>query len=68
MKPGDKVLVRDAFGQVLKRVVVAVERPNVFICTPEEWKAAKAENREPTSIGFKDSQVIYGWTRRLVTA
>ena len=59
MTPGEKVSVVDAFGKVLRRVVVAVERPNVYICTPEEWEAAKAEKREPTSIGFKVGQVMY---------
>jgi anaerobic selenocysteine-containing dehydrogenase len=63
MNPGDKVSVVDAFGKVLKRVVVAVERPNVFICTPEEWQAAKTEKREPTCIGFKNWQVTHGGNR-----
>lgn len=60
MKPGDKVRAKDAFGRILERIVVAIERTNVFICTPEEYEAAQREHREPTCIGFKAWDVAVG--------
>jgi hypothetical protein len=60
MKPGDRVQAKDASGKILNRVVVAVERPNVFICREEEYAAAQREKREPTCIGFKAWDVTEG--------
>jgi hypothetical protein len=60
MNRGDKVAVKDAFGKVLQRVVVAVERPNVFVCRNEEYASAEKEKREPMCIGFKVWDVTQG--------
>jgi hypothetical protein len=60
MKPGDKVQVTDALGRILKRIVVAIERPNVFICKEEEYNSAQKEGRSPTCIGFKAWDVVEG--------
>ena len=51
---GSEVVVRTAFGnEVQKRVVSGVQMGNdflvVWVCSPEEWKLAQAEGRDPSA-------------------
>lgn len=58
MKSGDRVAVRDFFGNILKRVVVEADDRYVFVCSPSEWESALQEQREPTSVGFLHRFVV----------
>jgi hypothetical protein len=49
---GQRVDVRDAFGQTLRRIATGPVDPGhdfavVWACREEEWDAAHAEGREP---------------------
>lgn len=58
MKSGDRVTVRDFYGETLERVVVEMDDRYVFVCSPSEWDLALRECREPTSVGFQHRFVI----------
>jgi hypothetical protein len=58
MTYGQLVKVMEAFeNKTLKRVVSADDR-NVYVCRDEEFQLAKAEKREPISIGFPRQFVL----------
>jgi hypothetical protein len=57
VRPGEKVHVRTASGELLERVAVTsivrgADFPVIWVCRGEEWKAAKKENREPEGIAW----------------
>jgi hypothetical protein len=52
VKPGVKVLARDALGDLLeRRAITGVETENgnqvVWLCKEQEWLAAESEDRQP---------------------
>lgn len=59
MKAGDSVIVLDVNDNKLVREVVAVEDGYVYVARPEEVLTARQEGREPSCIGFRQSDVIY---------
>jgi hypothetical protein len=58
MQIGQIVKVLDAFENEQDRRVVSFDPRNVYVCRDEEWKAARAENRPPISIGFPRNFVL----------
>jgi hypothetical protein len=60
---GDTIIVRDAFENRIARRVVGAEGDTVFVCTEEEYTAAKREGREPVCIGFNIKYVVGETTR-----
>lgn len=62
IKPGVKVLARDALGALLeRRAVTSVELANnhevVWVCKEEEWLAAEANSREPEAVPWPAEDV-----------
>jgi hypothetical protein len=56
---GDLVRVKAYPNQILeRRVVGTVDDKKVLLCNEDEFNAALADNREPTSIGFPVTDVI----------
>lgn len=60
--PGQRVVVRDAFGHILDRVAVTgVVRghdfPIVWVSHGDEWAAAEAEGRDPDAVPFPADDV-----------
>ncbi len=43
---------------VADRIVVSIGGGVFFVCKPEEFEAAKRENREPVCIGFKPEYIV----------
>jgi hypothetical protein len=58
MKAGACVEVQEAFENKSLKRVVAADQANVYVCTEEEYQAAKQERREPISIGFPRQFVL----------
>jgi hypothetical protein len=58
MRQGDRITVRDYFGNDLNRIVVDWDEDYVFVCDPSEWEAANRESRLPVSIGFHKKYVV----------
>ncbi|MCH7654360.1 MAG: hypothetical protein IIC95_00020 [Chloroflexi bacterium] len=58
MQTGDQVALRAYGGETLVRRVVAVGERTVLVCSEEEYLQAKAEMREPVSVGFPMTEVI----------
>ncbi len=58
MKVGDRVCVTDVNDTKLLRVVVAIEDGYAYVSKDEEIRKAKAEEREPTCIGFPLSSIV----------
>lgn len=58
MKIGDQVYVTDANDNTLLRVVVAIENGYAYVSKDEEIRRARAEEREPTCIGFPLSSIV----------
>ena len=59
---GTPVVVRDAFGEELRRVALSAPKrgedfPVVWVCRPEEWEAAQAEGREPEGVPWPREDV-----------
>ena len=52
MKQGQRVTVKDAWGNKLTRAVVSLSERKINVCKPEELKNALLERRSPVSIGF----------------
>lgn len=55
LRPGDRITVRDAFGNTLSRRAVTSVVPGhefdvVWACREEEWVAAQADGREPAAM------------------
>ena len=44
--------------QIIKRALISVENDVFFVCKPEEFEAAKRENRDPVCIGFRREYVL----------
>jgi hypothetical protein len=57
MKAVQMVRLTSARG-VIERVVVGDHGDIITVCTTEEWKQAKKENRAPFVAGFKKSDII----------
>lgn len=51
--PGESVEVSAAFGDRLRRRVVTVANERVYVCTEEEYQAAKRGRRAPAAVGFR---------------
>jgi len=60
LRPGEWVSAEAYGGAFLARRVVAVEAGTIYICTDEEFRAARAEGREPVSVGFRPHHVRRG--------
>ncbi len=58
MKIGDQVYVTDVNDNTLLRVVVAIENGYAYVSKDEEIRRARAEEREPTCIGFPLSSIV----------
>lgn len=52
------VRLRAYGGEIIERVLLAVERGTVVVCRKEEYEAAERERREPVVIGFPLSDVV----------
>lgn len=52
------VIVIDAKGRELTRVLVQTTDSTVFICTESEWFESQKEDREPICVGFPKSSVV----------
>lgn len=52
LKIGDLVTVVDYKGQKLTRKAVEISLDTVYVCTEQEFQAAKAEGKEPICVGF----------------
>jgi len=57
MKPGQSVIVSDAWGVKLSKKVVEISELKVWVCSPEEFEKAMREHREPACIGFPKEDV-----------
>jgi len=55
--PGAWVRVDAAFGERLSRRVVSVANGRVYVCTDEEYRAAKRDRRGPVAVGFRIEKV-----------
>ena len=60
--PGERVLALNARGErgervALTGVVQGRDFPVVWICRPEEWEAARAEEREPEGVPWPAEDV-----------
>ncbi len=67
IKRGTQVIVRDALGEELRRIALSPpmrgeDFPVVWVCRPEEWEAAQAEEREPEGVPWprEDVRVVDG--------
>jgi hypothetical protein len=58
MQIGQIVKVLDAFENEQYRRVVSFDLRNVYVCRDDEWESARAENRQPISIGFPRNFVL----------
>ena len=59
---GQRIEVRDAFGNWLPRIALGPVDPGdefavVWACREEEWDAARAESREPESVPWPITDV-----------
>jgi hypothetical protein len=58
---GDRVTARSWAGEFERRAITGVVKgrdfPVVWICTSEEWEAAKAEHREPVGLPWPAEDV-----------
>jgi hypothetical protein len=52
------VIVTDAKGRELNRVLVKATDNTVLICTESEWLESRKEDREPVCVGFPKSSVV----------
>jgi len=53
LHPGTRVVVQAAGNRKLRRIVVEDRAEVILISTEEEYASARAEGREPVSIGFR---------------
>jgi hypothetical protein len=58
MEIGQKIRVMEAFENISIKRIVSADHRNLYVCTEEEFELAKAENREPISIGFGRQYVL----------
>ena len=58
MTTGELLTLRADRGEVINRVLVSVENGVCFVCKPEEFEAAKREQREPICIGFRPEYIV----------
>lgn len=58
MKVGQMIKLRAYGGEELLSYVIRFDKDIVVVCRPEEYKAAKAEGREPVGVGFPLKDVI----------
>ena len=58
MKTGQLIEVIDWEGRKLERRIVAICGNLIFVCTDQEFKAARAENREPLAVGWPIDAVV----------
>ena len=62
IEPGSRVLARSAFDELLERRAVTGVQPGhdfpvVWVCSEEEWQAARAEDREPQGLPWPAEDV-----------
>lgn len=58
LQPGQCVTV-NAFGGKRPSVIVVEDRGDVvLVCKPQEFEAARAENRAPAAVGFHREDVV----------
>jgi hypothetical protein len=72
VNPGDLVSVKTVFGDELERVavtgvVMGGDFPVVWVCPPEEWKAAQAHGRQPHALPWPADDVRVEADRALGT-
>jgi hypothetical protein len=63
--PGSEVQVRNALDETLRLIAVTdvvrgIDFPVVWVCEPDEWAAAQAEEREPQAIPWPAEDVSLG--------
>lgn len=58
MKVGEAVKVRTYGDKELIRYVIHIDKDIVVVCSPDEYKLAKSEGREPIGVGFRLKDVI----------
>jgi hypothetical protein len=58
MQKGQLVTVHDAWGNKLKRTIVAISNGKVYVCTREEFTSAMRESRDPKAVGFPVEDIV----------
>ena len=58
MRVGQMVKLRAYGGKELVRYVISINNDIVVVCSPEEYKLAQSEGREPKGVGFHLNDVI----------
>lgn len=58
METGQLVKVRAYGGHELPRIIIKVEKDVVVVCSPEEYRLAKMQGREPLGVGFHLEDVL----------
>ena len=58
MRCGQQVRVQEAFEIKDVKRIVSVDDRTVYVCREEEFRQAKAERREPVSVGFSRQFVL----------
>ena len=62
IEPGSRVLARSAFDELLERRAVTGVQPGhdfpvVWVCSEEEWQAARGVDREPQGLPWPAEDV-----------
>ena len=63
MHKGDPVRVYLINGQHVAMRVWAAPGPNVLLCKPEAFEAAKKSGRKPQTVEYREWAIEPGWTQ-----
>jgi len=58
MKIGQMIKLRGYGGEELVRCVVQLDKDTVVVCRPDEYEAARLEEREPIAVGFHITDIV----------
>jgi hypothetical protein len=58
LSPGERVRLRAYRDAIIERIVVRVDGDIVYVSRESELSSARAEDREPNSVGFRKAAII----------